>query len=96
MRGDGLNAHMNRILRLFRAYEAGTTNTAIRAALRKAGFESESRNMTTDLGRNEPQIRASPDFREICLFDYQESPLWARSQMQEWGWIHEYMFCTKG
>jgi hypothetical protein len=45
--------------------------------------------MMTYLSVNERQIRESPDFCEICMFDYRESRLSARHQKQEWGWIHE-------
>jgi hypothetical protein len=48
--------------------------------------------MTTYLGVNEPQIHESPDFRAIWMFDDHESPLSARRQKQEWGWINEKMF----
>jgi hypothetical protein len=65
MRDDGLDAHMDHILRLFRAYETVTASTTIRAAWRKVGFEYENRSTTTHLNVNEPEIRESPDFREI-------------------------------
>jgi hypothetical protein len=86
MRDDWLSLDVDHILRLFRAYEAVTTSTTIRAAWRKAGFEYENRNMTTYLSVNERQIRESSDFREIWMFDWQN---------QRWGWINEPMFRKK-
>jgi hypothetical protein len=73
MRDDGLDVHVDYILRLFRAYEAITASTEIRTAWRKARFEYENRNRTTYLRVNERQVHESPDFRDVWSFDYQES-----------------------
>jgi hypothetical protein len=75
---DGLSVDADHILRLFGAYEAATLRTVIRAAWRKAGFESEKRNMTIYLRVNERQIRESSDFREIWMFDSHDGQRSAR------------------
>jgi hypothetical protein len=91
MRDNGLDAHMDHILRLFRAYETVTASTTTSVAGRKAGFEYGNRSTTTHLRVNKRQIRESPDFREVWMFDYHESWLSARRQKEEWGWINEKM-----
>jgi hypothetical protein len=53
MRDDGLDTHVNHILRIFRAYETVTTSTTITAAWMKLGFEYENRSITTYLSGNE-------------------------------------------
>jgi hypothetical protein len=50
---------------------------------------------TAYLSANERQIRESPNFREIWMFDDHESRLSAKHQKQEWGWINEKMFREK-
>jgi hypothetical protein len=75
IRDDTLPIHVDHILGLFRAYEAAMASTTIRAAWRQTGFEYENRNMAPYLSINEGQIRKSRDFREIWMFDYQESQL---------------------
>jgi hypothetical protein len=93
MRDDGLDAHVDHISRLVRAYETVTACTTIKAAWGKAEFEYENRSMTTYVSVNEQQIRESPDFREIWRFDYRESRLSTRRQKQERGWINKKMLC---
>jgi hypothetical protein len=39
MRGDGRDAHVGHVLRLYRAYETVTANTMIRAAWKEAGLD---------------------------------------------------------
>ena len=92
MRDDELSEHVDHVLRLFRADEAAMTSMTIRAAWIKAGFGHKSRNGTNYLSVDEREIRGSPGFREIWLFDHHESQLSARRQRQNWGWINEHMF----
>jgi hypothetical protein len=95
MRDDGLDAHVDHTLGLFRVYETVTVSTTIMAAWRKAGFEYQNRSMTTYFSINERQIHESPDFREIWMFNYHENRPSARRQKQECRWINEKMFRKK-
>jgi hypothetical protein len=53
MLDDGLGAHVDHILRFFRAYETVTAGTIIRATWTTAGFEYENRIITAYLSLNE-------------------------------------------